>query len=181
LHPQDIAYDVAGVLDIIEGNGLRFQCWGDNHDYYPDGIIPSAHPIRPLIEALPERQQWTAVEKLSVATGAHYFVACRPERPNIDIPFSGDAWLNYRPVQHPAFEMMSPASVQKPGEFKREGRAFKMHVAEAVLYEQANGQTAIAAMMRHPNIVKNPPDQLREFCRVFFARMWRLGHLFFLK
>ena len=57
LHPQDIAYRVHEVLDLIEANGLKFQCWLDNGTYN--------HGWESLVADVPDRDRWSIVESLT--------------------------------------------------------------------------------------------------------------------
>jgi SAM-dependent methyltransferase len=168
LHPQDTAYRVHEVLDLIEANGLKFQCWLDNGTYH--------YGWEALAADVPDRDRWSIVESLTWNIMTHHFIACRPERdPRSEINFVGDGWLAYFPQPRPTIQ----ASLLEHGKFTRDGFEFSLSPAEAVLLGEANGRRTAADILRHKALGSMPMEERRNFARQFYERMWRLGHMFF--
>ncbi|HKP35135.1 MAG TPA: methyltransferase domain-containing protein, partial [Sphingomicrobium sp.] len=71
LHPQDRAYTVPQLLDLIEGAGLTFQNWIDNQPYWRNGAWGPDSAIAAAVDPLPPREHWAAVEMLRLSTGLH--------------------------------------------------------------------------------------------------------------
>jgi SAM-dependent methyltransferase len=173
LHPQDRAFRVQDVLDLVEGNGLRFQGWLDSAKYNSGSDNQSWESLDPTI---PDRDRWSIVESLTASIPTHHFLACRPERDKrSQITFDGDQWLAYYPVRHPT----SRAAIWENGKYARDGYEFSLIGAEAALFAEANGRRSVADLLRHPALSKTAKNERIILARSFYARMWRLGHMFF--
>jgi SAM-dependent methyltransferase len=169
LHPQDRAYTVPEVLAFVRQNGLAFQGWLDNSYYYPESI-PRASPHRSHIERLPIEEQWAVMENLALAIGCHYFVACHPERLEATrLNFSGSEWLRYKPVRHPAFRTLEPASVDsdRAGRFKRENAELTLPPAQALLLDEA-GERTIEQILEHPVFAPHSTDVRHAIARQLY-------------
>jgi hypothetical protein len=181
LHPQDRAYTVPEVLDLVRRGGLAFQGWHDNGYYYPVGCLPRGSELRTRVEALPLEQQWAIVDNLTLLNGCHYFIACHPGRSgSTRIDFSGDEWLGYVPVRHPHLTILEETSTEPA----RRGRARRGHLewaftdAEAVLIGGADGRRTIAQIIAHPDLGQHSLEARTAFAQRVFKRWWELGHLF---
>jgi len=168
LHPQDMAFQVHEVLELIEANGLRFQSWLDTGLYNSGYDHVTAH--------VSDRDRWSIVESLAWNITTHHFLACKPERDRrSEIAFVGDAWLAYVPQRRPTIQ----ASAFEANKFGRDGVEFSLSPMEAVLFVEANGRRTAADILRHKALASLSIDKRKEFAREFYGRMWRLGHMFF--
>jgi 2-polyprenyl-3-methyl-5-hydroxy-6-metoxy-1,4-benzoquinol methylase len=168
LHPQDTAFCVPEVLDLIEASGLKFQCWLDNgmYNYGWDSLTAE----------IPDRERWSIVESLAWNITTHNFIACRPERDKRSaVDFSADGWLTCFPQGRPTIQ----ASLLEDGKFTRDGFEFSLSPMEAVLLAEANGRRTVVDILRHKLLGALPGEERRAFARRFYERMWRLGHMFF--
>ena len=183
LHPQDRAYSVADVLDVVRRNGLVFQGWVDNGKYTADAL-PQGTALERATRALPPEDQWSIVEAVTLNVHKHVFLACRPER-NADgytISFEGDAWLNYVPVRHAKSGLRREVDPSAPQvEITREQIKFSVSPGAAALFFAADGTKTIAAILREERFAQIPAEQRTENARRFFASMWQGGHMFFAK
>jgi SAM-dependent methyltransferase len=182
LHPRDRAYTVPQVLDFLERNGLRFQCWADNRHYHPEGVLPpDAQELIDRIAALPEREQWAVVENITLAIGTHIFVACRPERaqPHLQVDFSTPDWEDLVPHFVPGLQ--SKRSDAPPGQpdFVRNGWFFSLGPHENLLMGGVNGVRPIREILAQPALAGHTKAARDAFGREFFRVMWRLGHLMY--
>ena len=172
LHYQDKAFFVPEVLDLIEASGLVFQSWLQNRLYYPDAYGALTTPeIQSRLSTLPEREQWTVVEKLSMTLAQHRFVATSSRRSAASylVDFSDDASGDYRPTRNLA---MNVRDVGRGNVELQLGHSqLTLTGREAEMFRQRNGAASVAEIAAGDF----------DLARAFFARMWRLGILFFLR
>jgi len=100
LHPQDRAYTVPQLLDLVETAGLSFQNWIDNHPYWRNGFWGSESAVAAAVDPLMPRDHWAAVEMLSQATGMHAFTVRHADADVARVDFDGEDWRRF--VPHPA-------------------------------------------------------------------------------
>src|SRR5690348_14414701 len=62
LHPQDRAYTVPQVMELVDGAGLAFQNWLDNYPYWRNGAWGPDTAIAAAVDPLPPKEHWAAVE-----------------------------------------------------------------------------------------------------------------------
>jgi len=159
LHPQDRAYTVPQVLDLVEQNGLVFQGWFENSIYYPQSAQWLPPDLFARIVALPEREQWATMEMLRIANFAHFFFARKDEaRPIV----FGDDWRNLVPTQRPGVTRLNST------DYQRVGFNFSLRLEEAELYERADGARTLGEIQdaaAHSDV------------RGLFERLWKLGHV----
>jgi SAM-dependent methyltransferase len=182
LHSQDRGYSVPQVLQLVADCGLVFQSWEDNHYYFPEGNIRSDSLLWQKLKAIPERDQWAVVENITLATGRHTFIGCRPERGYRDIAFGRSDFLEYIPMQVPGFTVVQRGEIDPPRAARcRRGRfEFALSYAEVILFSNCDGKRTVAEILRHPTLTSHPAATREEFGRSFFERMWKLGHLWML-
>jgi hypothetical protein len=170
---QDRAYSVQEVLDLIASAGLAFQSWSDNALYTRDAHIDPASELWKRLEGASEQDEWSVVDDFTLLNMRHSFVARHPsERPPWRINFDGEGWLKYRPVHHPSLTPLGGGKAQR-GQFQI---ALQPH--EQVLMQASDGQTSITTIIERLGQPANLGER-RELARLFFRRMWRLGHLFY--
>lgn len=97
LHGRDRDYTVNECIDLTEAAGLVFQDWLLKSPYYPHPT--SGTGFLADVAALPDRQQWSVMERINFRNGCHFFMACHPQRltSTYVIDFSSDAFVNYVP------------------------------------------------------------------------------------
>ncbi len=79
LHGRQRSYTVDECLALVESAGLVFQDWFLRAPYYPPQDPDSV--LRQLLHHLPPKRQWAAMEAVNTRNACHFFMACRPERP----------------------------------------------------------------------------------------------------
>jgi hypothetical protein len=75
-------------------------------------------------------------------------------------------------VRHPSLAPVGGGKARR-GQFE-----FSLPSHEQILMQASDGQTSIAAIVDRLGQPVNLGER-RELARVFFRRMWRLGHLFY--
>jgi SAM-dependent methyltransferase len=103
LHPRDRAYSVPELFDFIERNDLALGRWHWQAPYLPQcGLIAEAPHASRLI-ALPEREQYMAMELWRGLTTIHSLVVRRSDVNNdgLKVRFDDERYLRYVPIRLP--------------------------------------------------------------------------------
>ena len=103
LHPQDRAYSVPQLLDLINGAGLTFERWVKQAPYSHLCGVMAQLPQSSRIAALPPAEQYAAAELFRGTMTSHSVVAYRDDHPgpSQQVSFVGRAWLDYVPIRLP--------------------------------------------------------------------------------
>ncbi|HUY68669.1 MAG TPA: class I SAM-dependent methyltransferase, partial [Alphaproteobacteria bacterium] len=172
LHAEDRGFDVPGILQLTASCNLAFQGWTDNLDYYPDGAMMPDHPAFARISALPDEEQWAAMELLGVFCGAHSFLLRKAGDGKAPRPdFVGSDFLRWIPARRHLLDMREEGNVLQ---LSRSWHRLALGGFERDLFLAIDGAAECGAIIaaRKGN---------EEKTRAFFARLWRLGHVTFRK
>lgn len=102
LHPQDRAYSVPQLFDLLADSGLEFGRWLRQAAYLPQCGLLASSPHLPRLERLSAEAQYAAVELFRGSMVHHSLVAYRNDRrQRPPLLFDGDAWLDYVPIRLP--------------------------------------------------------------------------------
>jgi hypothetical protein len=165
LHPQDRAYTVPQVLALVEDNGLHFQGWFENAVYYPEAFSWLTPELAARLAAIPEREQWAAMEMISPGNYTHYFFARVVEPPTIS--FAADDWAALVPHINPGLRSLGADC------FQRAGRQFNLPPQAAALFNLADGARSIGDLIR----LAAARDESGAEARALFERLWKQGHV----
>ena len=102
LNPRDRAYSVPRLFDFIERNDLRFERWYWQAPYSPQcgSITTTPHATR--LAALPEHEQYAAMELFRGTMTTHSLLAYRSDGPVLDgVSFDDESWQRYIPIRFP--------------------------------------------------------------------------------
>ncbi|MGA9261584.1 MAG: class I SAM-dependent methyltransferase [Desulfobacterales bacterium] len=103
LNPQDRAYTVPQLFDLIDGCGLTFGRWVRQAPYLArcGRLAATSHAAR--LAGLPTREQYAAVELLRGTMVRHNVIVYRSDRPVSGQPirFDEDGWQHYVPIRLP--------------------------------------------------------------------------------
>jgi SAM-dependent methyltransferase len=102
LHPQDRAYSVPQLFELLGSTGMEFGRWIRQAAYRPDcgTLVQSPHRAR-LMRLSPE-EQYAAIELFRGCIVQHGLVAYRSDHPgSARVSFEGDDWLGYVPIRLP--------------------------------------------------------------------------------
>jgi len=97
LNPRERAYSVPELLDLLERNGFVLGRWQRQAPYLPQCGAISTTPHGPRLSALPEREQYAAME-LWRGTMAHHSAVIHPTDSSRGRGLSG-SWLRYVPIR----------------------------------------------------------------------------------
>jgi SAM-dependent methyltransferase len=103
LHPQDRAYSVPQLFELIGGAGLEFGRWVKLAPYSPLCGVIAALPQAPRIAGLPPPEQYAVAELFRGTMASHSAIVYRDDRPGgaHQISFSDRAWRDYVPIRLP--------------------------------------------------------------------------------
>lgn len=79
LHGRQRSYTVDECLELVHSASLVFQDWFLRAPYCPPQDPDSV--LRQVLDHLPRERQWAAMEAVNTRNACHFFMACRPERP----------------------------------------------------------------------------------------------------
>lgn len=169
LHPQDRAYTVPQLIEMVEGAGLSFQNWVDNHPYWRNGAWGPDSAIAEAVDPLPPRAHWAAIEMLTQDAGLHAFTVRSGDIEVVD--FDEGDWRNF--VPHPA-----PGLSRKgAGHFERGPYEFRCSELEQFVLDGADGTRTIGEIVNVPALEEIPSAERDEFARRYFEHLWKLGHV----
>ncbi len=97
LHPQDRAYSVPQLFDLLAQEGLRFGRWVRQAAYSARCGVLAQIPQAPELARLSLPEQYAAVELFRGTMARHSVVVYGDDHP--EISFADDAWLGYVPIR----------------------------------------------------------------------------------
>jgi SAM-dependent methyltransferase len=171
LNPQDRAYSVPQLLDLIADAGLTFNRWVRQAPYSPRCGLMARLPQAAKIAALEAPKQYAAAESFRGDMMTHSVIVRRSDRPGRThaISFSGDAWLDYVPVRMPdtlcVQERLPPgaAAVLINRAHTDTDIYLPIDATEKLLVDAIDGERSIG------EIAGNTPH---DVCRALFERLW---------
>jgi SAM-dependent methyltransferase len=177
LHPNDRAYSVLQLLELIENAGLRFGRWMRQAPYLPYCGAIASTPHCSLLAALPRDAQYVAMELFRGTMVRHSVILYRRDSraSGSRVSFEGDHWHDYVPIRLP--DTIAVRDGLPPG-------------ATAVLINRSHTYTDLylpitAAQDRLLNAIDGArsiariADADRERVRAFFEQLWRWDQIVF--
>jgi SAM-dependent methyltransferase len=102
LHPQDRAYSVPQLMDLLQRGGLQFGRWVRQAPYLPGCGALALAPHAARLAALPTPAQYAAIELFRGTMVRHAVAAYRSDGPaRASVNFDGEAWPGYVPIRLP--------------------------------------------------------------------------------
>jgi SAM-dependent methyltransferase len=177
LHGRQRAYTVDECIDLATSAGLEFQGWFIKAPYYAHDLFAPSSEFYRAINALPEREIWSEMERIQTLNGCHFFMACRPDRPkeSYTIDFSAEESVDYVPIMRfrcgvAGTEIFRPDwsmnlnNAQLPFVLNIDGRRSIREIAERVVQSrESSSRTNVA--------------ELERFARKLFQSLWRLDFI----
>lgn len=179
LHPQDRPYSVPQFLAFFADNGLRFGRWLRQAPYLPHCGAAAGTPHHARLAALPEQDQYAAMELFRGSMLRHTAIAWRDDEPDAAwrIRFDGDDWPDLRPIRLGATvcveERLPPGTA---------GVLINRRHTDTDLYlpidaTQKRWYAAIDGRCRIRDIVA--VDEHRPAACTFFEQLWRYDQVVF--
>lgn len=82
LNARERRYTVGDCLAFLTHAGLVFQDWFFKEPYHPVMAQPTSNALLNAIAQLSPERQWAAMERIKTRNACHFFLACKPERPD---------------------------------------------------------------------------------------------------
>jgi SAM-dependent methyltransferase len=171
LHPQDRAYTVPQLFELVEGTGLAFQNWVDNFPYWRNGAWGPETAIAAAVDPLPPREHWAAVEMLMQTAGMHNFTVRQSGLQATTVDFEAGDWRRFVPHPSPGL------SRRGPGHFERGPYDLRCSELEQFVLDGADGTRSIGEIIEVPALEEIPTAERDEFARRYFEHLWKLGHV----
>ncbi len=178
LHPQDRAYSVAEVMELIEAAGLVFFGWSDNALYCADRFLSGEMLERVL--ALPAAEQWAVTDNLAALNARHDFFVRKSQSTRFLIRFDTDDYLSYVPRIRSGVKLAGEVDsliLTRPS--PQGDVVIPTSRAEALLLEQVDGNKSISEILSHSFFMQFEAEKSKKFARTVCERMWRSGHVLF--
>ena len=180
LNPRDQSYSVPQLFDFIERNGLKFGRWYWQAPYLPQCGAISATPHANRLAALPEREQYAAMELWRGLMTCHSVVINRSELSEGDakVRFDDDRWPNYVPLRLPwTICVQERLPKNTAGVLLNQSHPFHDLILvidgqEKRIFDLIDGHRPIAAIVNEVGI-----GDARA--RIFFQKLWRYDQVVF--
>lgn len=178
LNPQDRAYSVPQLFDLLDAAGLSFGRWTRQAHYLPHCGVLTQSPHRPRLTALPPAEQYAALELFRGCMVEHSLVAYRGTGSDAHrISFDGAGWLDYVPVSVPdtlvVTERLPPGAVAVLVNRNHNFTDLYLPIdaRQKALFDLIDGQRSIG------EIANQQPQ--REIARILFERLWHYDQVVF--
>jgi len=179
LNPQECAFSVPQLLDLIESEGLRFGRWVRQAPYLPQCSGLTATPHAGRLAALPLKEQYAALELFRGTMLRHSLIAYRNDAPGDGgFPrFEGEEWLRYVPIRLPETACLrerlpaGAAAVLLNRAHDYQDLFLPIDVEQLRLYEAIDGKTTIAGLLERV-ASSNATPGLRERACFFYRQLW---------
>jgi SAM-dependent methyltransferase len=182
LHPQDRAYSVPQLFDLLEGAGLQFGRWVWQAHYDAHCGVMARIPQAARLAALPVPERSAAVE-LFRGTMLRHSVVVYPDGgapAAAQVDFAGDDWRGYVPIRMPdticVEERLPPgaAAVLINRHHAYTDIYLPIDAQEKRLYDAIDGTRAIGEIAR----AEGPIAQM-DAARRLFERLYRYDQVAF--
>ncbi len=179
LHPQDRAYTVSQLFELLENGGMKFGRWIKQAPYSACGVMEQI-PHSEQLANLPPTERYAAVELFRGAMLMHSVVAYRDDASEDQvIDLDGDAWPDYVPIRLPDTICVTERLPKgAAGVLINRTHTFRdiylpISVAEKRMYEAIDGKLSISELAGANQPAKN------EMVRTFFARLYSYDQVVF--
>jgi SAM-dependent methyltransferase len=171
LNPRDRTYSVAQLFDFVEGNDLQLTRWYWQAQYLPQCGLIATTPHANRLAALPEREQYAAMELWRGLMTNHDFVVHQDVNNDLKIRFDDDRYLRYVPVRRAwticVQERLPPGTA---GVLVNQTHLFQdlflmIDAQEKQMYEAIDGRRSISE-------IAGTVRGAAPLARVFFEKLW---------
>ena len=179
LHPQDQAYTVPQLFELLSTCGLKFGRWVRQARYLPQcsGLHTTPHASR--LAKLPSEEQYAALELFRGDMLRHNLVAHLPEQAEEQaLSFSGDDWLNTIPLRLPDIVISrnrlpgKAAVLANPSNSDPE-LTFPVDELELQIFKAIDSRRTIAQIVDLVAAERSrKADAVQGRARLFFEQMW---------
>ena len=173
LHSRDRSYTVEDCINLVASAGLLFQGWLLKAPYYAHDLLGPASVFYPAVNALPEPNLWSVMERIHTLNACHFFMACHADRPNecYTIDFSTADSLDYVPLMRMRCGILG-------AEIFRPDWRMSLNPAQLPFVRNVDGRRTIreiaACVAQSGDSPETGAVHLEKFGRKLFQSLWRL-------
>jgi SAM-dependent methyltransferase len=173
LHRRDRSYTVADCINLVASAGLQFQGWLLKAPYYAHDVSGPAGVFHTAVNALPEPDLWSVMERIQTLNACHFFMACHADRPKecYVIDFSTAQSLDYVPL------MRLRCGISGVEVFRPDWR-MSLDPAQLPFVQNVDGRRTIrqiaAGVAQSGESPATGAAHLEKFGRKLFQSLWRL-------
>jgi SAM-dependent methyltransferase len=176
LHGRQRCYTVEECIDLVRSAGLVFQEWFFKAAYYPHESFALPDRLLSALNARPDVEIWSLMERFHAVNTNHSFVACHPVRPtaNYTVDFSSAGALDYVPVMRDFCGVHGNEIMVVPN-----GRVplNAVHLPFARLVDGRRTIREIAALVARDRAAVPGVADVANLARNAFQNLWRLDLL----
>ena len=179
LNPRERAYSVPELLDFLQRNDMRLGRWYWQAAYLPQCGYIAETPHAKRLAALPENEQYAAMELLRGLMTTHSFVAHLNDRNGgAKVRFDDESYLQYVPVRLPwtkCVEERIPAGAA--GVVVNQTHVFQdlfviLDQEQKQIFDAIDGRRSVAEIVKS---VEGASPKARDF----FEKLWRSDQVVF--
>jgi SAM-dependent methyltransferase len=173
LHSRDRSYTVEDCLDLVASAGLLFQGWLFKAPYYAHDLLGPASAFSAVVNALPEADLWSVMERIQTLNACHFYMACHADRPKecYTIDFSTAESLDYVPLMRMRCGILG-------AEIFRPDWRLSLNPAQLPFVRNVDGRRTIreiaACVAQSGESLETSTASLEKFGRKLFQSLWRL-------
>jgi SAM-dependent methyltransferase len=180
LNPRDRSYSVPQLFDFIERNGLTFDRWYWQAPYLPQCAAVSMSPHARRLAALPQREQYAAIELWRGSMTTHSVVIRRSDATDgTRIHFDDERWLRFVPIRLPWTQLVQErlpqgaAGVLLNRSHQHHDLILVIGPQEKRLFDAIDGRRRIAEVADAARVTD------RDVPRRFFEQLWSYDQVVF--
>jgi SAM-dependent methyltransferase len=167
LNPRDVSYTVPELFELIDSAGLRFTRWLRQAPYRPQCGAISETPHGVQISAMPDAEQFAALELFRGTMTRHTVIVGRADSPLPDPPlgWGDDSWRTHVPLRAANVVLVDenlPPGVA--GVLINQSHTDR----DLVLFVSENERDVFEAIDGHQSF-----DEINGLSRDFAERLWR--------
>ena len=172
LHPQDRAYTVPQVFDLLKSTDLEFQNWLDSAEYWRNLTWGSDSAVAALVDPLPLNDHWAIVELLRQGAAMHTFTARhKGAKPSGAVDFANPEWKGFTPHRSPDLVKLAP------GQYQRRAYFLRCAPVEEFIIDNIDGELTIGQILSLPEFSRTSSDEIESGGRAIFEHQWKLGNI----
>jgi SAM-dependent methyltransferase len=177
LNPRDRSYTVPQLFDFVERSGLRFARWYSQAPYLPQCGAIAATPHANRLAALPERDQYAAMELWRGTLASHSVILSRSDASDdrAKVRFDDEQrWPDFVPVRLPGTLCVQErlpagaAGVLLSRYHASPDLILVIGAQEKRMFEAIDGRRSIAEIVDRAG----GDSTWRRAARIFFERLW---------